>query len=441
MKLFSIFLLLVLSFNVAAQKAGDVLATANGQNYTALDLAPEARAEFENLPRAVADARRALLEQQISEMLFAAEAAAQKTTVEKLIDRNIKSKIPAATDAQIAAVYEANRAAVGDKTLAEIRPQIVAFLERDARQKVYSSYLSELKIKYKTALGKDVNAPDLTAFEVLATVGEQQITARAFEAAHKPTLAEIEADALDHARESLETTIYYNLLSVEAKTQSLDSGDLIGREVTGKSKTGSAEEINGLETALRRRLFQKYNAKFLLKEIAPVVQNVSVDDDPAQGKADAPVTIVMFTDYQCPACAATNPIVKTVLADYAGKTRFVVRDFPLTNIHENAFQAAVAANAAHAQGKFHEYTEVLYQNQTKLDAASLVKYAADLRLNVKSFEAALTDPKVAEEVRKDVADGKKYALNSTPTIFVNGVKVRHFSPENFRRAIEKALLK
>jgi protein-disulfide isomerase len=149
----------------------------------------------------------------------------------------------------------------------------------------------------------------------------------------------------------------------------------------------------------------------------------------------------MFTDFQCPACAGTHPVLKRVLAEYADKVRFVVRDFPLVQIHENAFQSAVAAGAAHAQGKFYEYTEVLYKNQTQLDAASLKKYAADLGLNIKQFEADLLNPKIADEIRKDIEDGKSYGIGGTPTVFVNGVKVRQLSPESFRRAIDKALRK
>jgi protein-disulfide isomerase len=194
-----------------------------------------------------------------------------------------------------------------------------------------------------------------------------------------------------------------------------------------------------LETALREKLFKKYNAKFSLKEIAPVVQNISTDDDPAQGKATAPVTVVMFTDFQCPACAATHPALKKVLTEYGEKVRFVVRDYPLVQIHENAFQAAVAAGAANAQGKFYEYTEVLYKNQNALDAASLKKYAADLGLNLKQFELDLASQKIADEVRKDTEDGKRYGLSGTPTVFVNGVKVRTLSEQGFRNAINKAL--
>jgi len=441
MKLFSIILLLFLSFNAHAQKPGEILATANGQNYTAVDLAPEARQEFENLPKTIANIRQSLLEQQINDILFEAEAAAQKTTVEKLIEREIKSKIPVPTDAQIKAVYEANRAAVGGKSLEEVRPQIVAFLKREPEQAAYNGYLSNLRIKYKATLGKDVNAPNLTGFEILATAADRQISTRSYEAKNKIALGEIEAEVYEHTRDALEQIVYSELLIAEAKAQGIGAGDLVEREITSKLKDYSDEERLPLERALREKLFRKYNAKFLLKEIAPVVQNISTDDDPAQGKTNALVTVVMFTDFQCPACAATHPALKKVLAEYADKVRLVVRDFPLVQIHENAFQSAIAAGAAHAQGKFYEYTEVLYKNQNALDAVSLKKYAADLGLNLKQFEADSANPKIADEIRKDIEDGKRYGLSGTPTVFVNGVKVRQLSPEGFRRAIDKALRK
>jgi protein-disulfide isomerase len=171
------------------------------------------------------------------------------------------------------------------------------------------------------------------------------------------------------------------------------------------------------------------------------VQNISIDDDPTQGKTTAPVTVVMFTDFQCPACAATHPVLKKVLAEYADKVRFVVRDFPLVQIHQNAFQAALAANAANAQGKFFEYIEILYKNQTVLDAASLKKYADEAGLNQKQFALDLSQPKFADEVRKDMTDGKTYGISATPTIFVNGVKVRNLSAQAFKTAIENALRK
>jgi protein-disulfide isomerase len=96
--------------------------------------------------------------------------------------------------------------------------------------------------------------------------------------------------------------------------------------------------------------------------------------------SNAAVTIVEFTDFQCPACAAMHPVLEEVLKSYGNKVRFVVRDFPL-NQHEWARKAAEAANAANAQGKFFEYIAVLFKNQKALDVPSLKKYASDLGLD------------------------------------------------------------
>jgi protein-disulfide isomerase len=206
-------------------------------------------------------------------------------------------------------------------------------------------------------------------------------------------------------------------------------------------KDFSDAERSNLESALREKLFKKYNARILIKEIPPIVQSISTDRQPSRGNVNAPVTVVMFTDFQCPACAAVHPILQEVLKSYAGKIRFIVRDFPLTLIHKNAFQAALAANAAGAQGKFFEYVEILYQNQAKLDDESLLQYASRLGLDLKRLEADLKSKKFAPDVERDLADGKIYGITGTPTIYVNGIKIRTFSAGNVKRAIERALKK
>jgi len=442
MKLIALFFFpLIFTFNLFAQTPNQILATANNQNYTSKDLAPEIGQALENLPATIADARKQLLEQQIVEILLETEAAAQKTTTEKLVETQVDNKIAKPTDKEIQAVYDANRAAVGDKTLEEIRPQIVNFLQREPRRKVFADFVSTLKIKYKAALGKDVNAPNLKPFEVLATVAGKQITAQSFETKNKSTLGDLQIDVYDAAREALEQIVFSNLLTVEAKALNIDASDLIAREISDKLKEFNDDERERLQSDLQKRLFQKYGAKFFIKEIAPVAQNVSVDDDPSQGAANAPVTVVMFSDFQCPACSAAHPVLKKVIAEYPNKIRFVERDFPLTQIHQNAFRAALAANAANAQGKFFEYIELLYNNQNRLDAASLKEYATRVGLDRKRFDADLDAEKFAAEVRKDLEDGKKYGIGGTPTIFVNGVKVRQLSAKAFRDAIEKALTK
>ncbi len=437
------FSLLIFSLGSFAQASEKILATANNKTFTAKDLSSEARQALENLPASIAGLRRQLLEQQIVDALLGAEAAAQKTTAEKLFETQINKRVQAPTAQQIQAVYNANREEIGTKTLAEVRPQIVEFLRRDAERKLYGDYVSNLKIKHKVALGvKDVNAANLSPLEVLATVGGKQISAQSFEVKNKAALNDFEANVYDAVRGALEQIVYSNLIAAESKAQNVEPENFIAREITDKMRNFSDGERAELETNLRKRLFQKYNAKFLLKEIPLLTQVVSTDDDPSQGSVNAPVTVVMFSDFQCPACGATHPVLKKVVAEYGGeRVRFVERDFPLTQIHQNAFRAALAAGAANAQGKFFEYVELLYANQNSLDTASLKEFASKIGLDRKRFDADLGNEKYAAEIRKDIEDGKKYGINATPTIYVNGVKVRELSAEAFRAAIDNALNK
>ena len=435
------FCLIFFSFNLFAQGGGGILATANGHNFSPRDLAPEVREIYERLPQTVSNLRTELLGQQIADLLMETEAAARKTTVEKLIEAEMKGRIASPTEEQIKAVFDANRARIGDKPLAEVRPQIVSFLRGEAEQKALQSFISELQTKYKPVITKDVNAPGIKPVEILASVGTRQISVQSFEQKARQNLYEAQMGIYERTRDTLEQMMYSMLVGVEAQKLGVAPNDLIAREVTDKMREFSDDEREQLETALQKRLFQKYNAKILLKEPAPFVQSVSVDDDPARGSATAPVTIVMFTDFQCPACAATHPVLQKVAAEYGDKVRFVVRDFPLTQIHDNAFKAAQAANAARAQGKFFEYAELLYRNQDSLDTASLKRLAAEAGLNQKQFDADLDSEKYASEVRKDMQDGAGYGIGGTPTIFVNGVRMRQLSTTAFRSAIERALRK
>lgn len=434
----TLFCLFLFSFALFAQKTETILATANGQNYTAKNLSPEVQKAWESLPATIARARGEALSEMIAEMLFEMEAKAKNTTVEKLLEE-IKAKVAAPNETEIKAVYEANRGALGDKTLEEVKPQIVVFLRREPEQKAIADYITTVRAKYKVVIGKDVNAPLLKPVDVLATVNGKPITAQEFEAKNKFALYEFKADVYDAVLHNLEDAIFTDLVSAEAKSRTIDATDLLAREITDKMREFSNEERENLNETFRRQLFTKYKVKFLVKEPAPVAQKISADDDPAQGSATAPVVVVMFSDFQCPACAATHPVLKKVLAEYAGKVRFVVRDYPLENLHKDAFLAAQAANAAQAQGKFFEYVEILYEHQDALNADSLKKYAADLGLNVRQFELDLQSGKYAAEVRRDMADGASYGITGTPTIFVNGVKVRHLTAKGFRSAIDRAL--
>lgn len=386
----------------------------------------------------VAKARTSLFEQMINQRLVEIEAKSLGKSTFGLIAAE-KAKVVRPTEAQIKAVYDANRESLGDKTLEQVRKQIVAFLRSEPEQKAVLALVKRLQIKFKPLAGKDVNAKDLMPTDVVATIGGKQITAKEFENFARVKLFEINTNLADLIAHDLHDKIYNKLLDLEAKSAGLDAGSFIAREITNKMKDFSDEERTSLESALYKRLFDKYKVSILHKEPESLVEQVSADDDPGSGPADAPVTIIMFSDFQCSACAATHPILKKVIAEYEGKIRFVVRDFPLESIHENAFTAARAAAAANAQGKFFELAELLYKNQETLDTANLKKYAAEIGLNAVQFEIDFNSPKVTDEIRKDIADGETLGINSTPTIFINGRRVRHLSSDGFRSAIERAL--
>ncbi len=439
MRIFKTFLVLaILVFPAFAQKPDEILATANNRNFTIKELSPEAQKILQNQSAQIAEVRSQILSQTVADLLYEAEAKATNTTVDKLLDAAM-SKVSNPTNASILAVYEANRAVFADKPLEQVKPQIISFLRNEPEQKALQNLVDSLKVKYKAVFGKNVNAADLKSLDALVTVNGKTISAQEFDEKNKLALYEVRANIFDQIKDDLKYVIASELLTTEAKELQIDESDIRAREVTNKMRDYSDEERQMLETALEKRLFAKYKVQFLMKEPAPIVQSISVDDDPFTGKTSALVTVVMFSDFQCPACGATHPILKKVAAEYGDKVRFVVRDFPLTNIHENAFPAALAAKAAFNQGKFFEYSDKLYSNQTALDATSLKKYAADLGLNLKQFEIDLTDEKTAAEIRKDMSDGESYGIKGTPTIFINGIRVRRLSADEFRETIEKAL--
>ncbi len=436
----SIIFVTVLAIAAAAQKPDDILATTTGHTFRLKDLSAETQKDVADLPANIQKARVAVLDQMVSQRVYEAEAKSRGVTVGKLV-ADEKAKIPNPLETEIKTVLDANQDKLGGITQEEARKRILAFLRSAPEQKALADLSTQLKTKYKVTAGKDVNAPALAAADVVATVNGQPITAKAFEDFARMPIYEARADLAAVVLSELDDAMYNALLADDAKSQNIDPSTLIGREVTNKMKEFSDTERFGLEDALRTRLLTKYQAKVIYREPDAPTVNVSLGTSPSTGPATAPVTIVMFSDFQCSACSATHPVLKKAMAEYPGKIHFVVRDFPLETIHEHAYRAALAAAAANAQGKFFEYTEILYTHQNALDDNSLKKYAADLGLNAKQFEIDLNSEKTVAEVRKDIADGTSYGINSTPTIYVNGVIVRNISPQGFKVAIDRALRK
>ncbi len=168
---------------------------------------------------------------------------------------------------------------------------------------------------------------------------------------------------------------------------------------------------------------------------------VPVDEgrDHIQGAADAPVTLVEYGDYQCPYCGAAYPIVKELQDRMGERLQFVFRNFPITTSHPNAEQAAEAAEAAAAQGRFWEMHDLLYENQRRLADEDLHAYADQLGLDVDLFDKELAEHVHAPRVREDFMGGVRSGVNGTPSFYINGV--RHddsYDLETLLAALEQA---
>src|SRR5215472_17864598 len=142
-------------------------------------------------------------------------------------------------------------------------------------------------------------------------------------------------------------------------------------------------------------------------------------DDHALGPADAPVAVVEYGDYECPFCRGAARDVHRMLDLYPGSIRFAFRNFPIPQLHPHAEQAAEAAEAAAAQGKFWEMYELLLQPSSSLDLDSLVAHARDLELDTDQFRREVTDRAYAAKIAGDVREGFRNGVNATPNFYVD----------------------
>ena len=151
-----------------------------------------------------------------------------------------------------------------------------------------------------------------------------------------------------------------------------------------------------------------------------VVKGVRIDDDPVKGDANAPITIIEFSDYECPFCKRSNDqVISKIDEEYIkeGKVKFVFRDFPL-GFHKQAIPAAVAANCAGEQDKYWEVHDFLFQSKNNVNQAAVLNAAESLGLDKAKLEACMKDPSKEEEVKSDMAEGQKYGVRGTPSYFI-----------------------
>ncbi|MGH9969705.1 MAG: DsbA family protein [Pyrinomonadaceae bacterium] len=450
-------------------KAPIPLAIVNGQTLTTADIDPRVREEVEGLEDRIAETRRQMLELQINTALLDLEAKKRRLTTQQVYNLEVAKRLTDPPPAEINKFLEDNRDQLDSADDATLRQEVTSLLRANQEAKISGEFVRRLRAANPVVMGVDINTPNLNQAAVLATVAGSPITAGVVIERLKPAIYRLQLETYEIQKEALERTINDLLLIAEAGRRSVGPEVIVRTEVSEKIHAPTEAEvekfysenktrINGdlnsvrnqiadylreqerqlLERAMSERLRKGANVRLLVSEPQAPRQLISTDDDPSRGEATAPVTVVEFTDFQCPACAAMHLVLDEVIKAYGNKVRFVVRDFPLT-VHANARKAAEAANAAHAQGKFFEYAALLFKRQNALDVPSLKKYASELGLDRARFDAALDKETYAAEVRHDVQDGEIYGINSTPTIFINGSMLRILSADALRAAIDQAL--
>lgn len=454
----------------ASAPSGPVLlATINGQSITSANIDPKVRIEVEALDARIVEARGQVLDLQINTFLLESEAAKRRINPQQLYDLEVTKKITEPTAAEIDKFIQDNRNQISQTDPVQVRQQVAGYLKGEREATLTAHFIKRLRVSYPVVNVAPANAVTLAPTAVLVTVGGRPITEAAIAERLKPIIYKLRLNTYQLTRQALDVTINDLLLLAEATRRNVPPEEIVRKEISEKIRTPSEAEIATFYTENKARIpgelatvsnqigsyLQEQDRERLEKELstrlragadirllisAPPLplQSISADDDPVRGNATAAVTIVEFTDFQCPACAAMQPIIDEVMKTYGNRVKLVVRDFPLT-MHANARKAAEAANAANAQGKFFEYTDLLFKRQDALDVASLKKYASELGLNRVQFDAALDSGKYAAEIRHDIDEGELYGIDSTPALFVNGIAVTEMSNEALRAAIERAL--
>lgn len=308
-----------------------------------------------------------------------------------------------------------------------------------------------------------------TADDVLATVGPKSFTRSEIEALVKPKLIEIEAQKYEVMREGLDEAIAQELFKLEAAARKISTDQLEKDEIEAKVPAPSDAEIQKLyddnkedlqgqtleqvkpqileylkaEKGQARRLAFIQELKTKYKTVdnlkAPKVEVATAGRPERGGGAKAPVTIVEFSDYQCPFCKRGEDSIQKVFDTYGDKVRIVFRDYPLP-FHDRARPAAEAAACANAQGKFWEYNKKLFANQNALSDDNLKRYAQDLGLDAAKFDECYAKKPYSAAIDKDLADGVMAGVNGTPAFFINGRPLSGAQPfEKFKEIIDEEL--
>jgi protein-disulfide isomerase len=312
-------------------------------------------------------------------------------------------------------------------------------------------------------------APTADKSAVVAVVNGETITEGDLESTLGAKLADKQRELYELKRQGLEEMIVRRLVAVEAKKNNLSENEYLKQQIDPKIIAPTELEAKAFYEQNKDDIRQPFEdvkdrvigvlkqereqqvamdvfkslrdkAKIDVRLPEPVEPKIDVEAiGPSRGPENAAVTIVEFSDFQCPFCQKAATTVQKVLADYAGQVRLVYRQFPL-EFHDKAFKAAEAGMCANEQGKFWEMHDQMFGDQKHLDVEGLKHAARTIGLDGAKFDDCIDKGQFADAVRKDMAAGQKAGVSGTPAFFINGRMISGAQPyESFRDAVDKEL--
>lgn len=418
-------------------------------------------------------AREQALQKAITDRLLQLEATKRGITATRLIQDEIVTKAGEPTDQELRDFYDRNAANMGGKSFAELQESLRMYV-RSQRQQVQMTILTtDLRTAAQIQIleySPTAPATEADRAKVLATVNGTKITSGDLEDAIRPVLFgyrhkvwEIERDALDgriddvlidqEARRRGTTVDALTAAEIAPKAKKIDVFDASKFYNDNKDQFGGRPftdvrddlvkflrdgEVLDAKHAFAAPLRKTATIKDSLVEPVPPSFEIAVAGRPSMGAAAAPVTIVVFSDFECPRCKAVHGRLDTLAKEYAGKVRIVARNYPLEQ-HILAHKAAEAAEAAAEQGKYWEYADLLFANQGSLTSDKLKQFATQLGLDRTKFDAALDSGRFAALVDNDLEEGTKIGVQATPSLYVNGRQLQDDSEDSLKAAVEEAL--
>jgi predicted DsbA family dithiol-disulfide isomerase len=449
-----------------------VWAVVSGTKFFDTDLKAVLAPQLDPLLKQLKELRQQGLEDLVNSKLVDKEAKATGMSRVDLIRQRVDSKLAPPTEAEIQAFIDKNRATINrDPKAPDYRNDVALFLKDQSRVIGIRNFGMELRKKYQVNILPEVGSTtDLS--RVVAIVDQVPVRRSELEEFVKAGSFDLKTQIYSLRKQVLDRGINQFLIQKEAAKRGTTVQILFNKEVLDKAPLVTVEQANAFYEANKAQFQQplqplevvrpnlmvwlrqqniareeeRFSAelrnsvsiKYSIPSVIEPVFTINITGKPTTGPKDAPVTIIEFSDYECPRCGEIQPLVKQVLAAYPTKVRMVSREFPLTR-HAFARKAAQAAQCAFEQGKYWEYTALLYKNQLALDENNLLKYAGMVGLDRATLAAHLKSGFHDKIVQEDLDEGLQVGVNGTPTFYVNGKRLEDRSLEGFKQAIEKAL--